>query len=108
MILHTAIQARKDGTVVARGRSGAVYVFRPSGDGEMACDVGHVEDVADLLATGRFYPALEADFDQALALTKPDGLDDDDDADDGNTRADQLPVEANTPPAPSRGRKARG
>jgi len=104
MILHTAIPPRKDGTVVARGRSGAAWVFRPGADGEMTCDVADVDDVADLLATGRFYPALEADFDAALALTKQDGLDDDDADDEPGS---PLPVEARTPPAPPRARKAR-
>ena len=115
MILNTSISPRRDGTVVARGRAGNEYVFRADQDGLLACEVGDQADAVALLETGMFYPADEADFQAALALTEghlgDDSVDDDGDdgdegdGDDGNDTA--LPLEANTPPAPARARKAR-
>lgn len=105
MRLNTSIQARRSGTVIATGVSGARYEFKPGADGELECDVGDLADVAALLATHNFYPADEGDFKAALALTHPQGQDQSGDVDEDDARAlTAPPVEANTPKQPARKR----
>lgn len=105
MRLNTSIQARRSGTVIATGVSGARYEFKPGADGELECDVADAADVAALLATHNFYPADEGDFEAALALTRAQDQDDPVDANEDDAQAlTALPVEANTPPQPERKR----
>lgn len=101
MILHTLIPPRRDGRVVVRGGA-ATYVFVADSDGDLACDVSDETDVAELLATGRFYPANAADFPAAVALT--DGANEAT----GQASGNEQPVEANTAPRPRKTRKAAG
>lgn len=110
MNLQTSIAPRRDGTVRVSGLDRQIYVFAPGPDGELTCDVTNVSAVAALLATQNFWPADPEDADHALDLvkktTQPEGGDDDED-DDEEEVADALPVEANTPPAPKRAKKAK-
>lgn len=110
MKLQTSIAPRRDGTVRVSGLDRQTYVFAPGPDGELTCDVTDVSTVAALLATQNFWPADPEDADRALDLvkktTQPEGGDDDED-DDEEDVADALPVEANTPPAPKRAKKAK-
>lgn len=106
MKLQTSIKPRRDGTVTVLGQDRQTYVFAAGPDGELTADVADEATVAHLLATGNFWPADEADQEQALLLVKQaqqadeaDEADDEDEADDN-----ALPVEAETPPAPRRGR----
>ena len=106
MKLQTSIKPRRDGTVSVLGQDRQTYVFVAGPDGELTADVADPATIAQLLATGNFWPADEADQEQALELVKQaqkadeaDGDDDEDEADDN-----ALPVEAGTPPAPRRGR----
>ena len=113
MKLQTSIAPRRDGTVRVSGLDRQTYVFAPGPDGELTCDVTDEATVAWLLATKNFWPADEQDFEAALELAKkaePDGGEpggDDDLDDDEEEVADALPVEANTPPAPKRAKKAK-
>lgn len=113
MKLLTSIPLRRDGTVTAAGPDGRSWVFRAvEGTDEAGCDVDDPAAVAALLATGNFYPADAADLDAALALVGSvagDGAEDDEDDEDDEAAAagSALPVEANTPPVPARGRKGR-
>lgn len=107
MKLQTSIQPRRDGTVKVTGHDRQTYVFERDADGDFSCDVTDEATVVALLAGGLFWPANEADFDAALALANQ--AEDDEDGDDGEDDdlteeelAGALPVEANTPPAPSR------
>jgi len=114
MKLQTSIAPRRDGTVRVSGLDRQTYVFAPGPDGELTCDVTDEATVAALLATQNFWPADPEDADHALNLvkktTQPDGGEpggDDDLDDDEEEVADALPVEANTPPAPKRAKKAK-
>jgi len=104
--LQTSIKPRRDGTVTVLGQDRQTYVFAAGPDGELTADVADESTVAHLLATGNFWPADEADQEQALELVKQaqkaDEADEDDDEDEADDNA--LPVEAETPPAPRRGR----
>lgn len=106
MKLQTSIKPRRDGTVTVLGQDRQTYVFAAGPDGELTADVADEATVAHLLATGNFWPADEADQEQALELVKQaqkaDEADEDDDEDEADDNA--LPVEAETPPAPRRGR----
>lgn len=101
MKLQTSIKPRRDGTVTVLGQDRQAYVFVADDDGLLTGDVADQATVAHLLATGNFWPADEADQEQALALVKEaekaaqaeEGEDDDEDE-----PLDGLPVEANTPP----------
>lgn len=106
MKLNTSIQARRGGTVIATGPSGARYEFAVGADGELECVVEDAADVAAFLATGNFYPADEADFEAALRLTREADADEADGEDDDASMS-ALPVEANTPPQPARKRAAK-
>ena len=104
MKLQTSIKPRRDGTVTVLGQDRQTYVFAAGPDGELTADVADEATVAHLLATGNFWPADEADQEQALLLVKraqqaDEAEEDEDEADDN-----ALPVEAETPPAPRRGR----
>ena len=114
MKLQTSIAPRRDGVVRVLGQDRQTYVFAPGPDGELTCDVTDVATVAALLATQNFWPADPEDTDHALDLvkktTQPEGGEpggDDDEDDDEEDVADALPVEANTPPAPKRAKKAK-
>lgn len=114
MKLQTSIAPRRDGTVRVSGLYRQTYVFAPGPDGELTCDVTDEATVAALLATQNFWPADPEDADHALDLvkktTQPEGGEpggDDDLEDDEEAVADALPVEANTPPAPKRAKKAK-
>jgi len=101
MKLHTSIAPRRDGTVLVTGLDAQKYTFVRDADGELSGDVPHLPTVAMLLAGGLFYPADEGDFDEALKLSTDGG---DADADEGDFEDDGpgVPVELNTPPAPTR------
>lgn len=104
MRLETSIQPRRDGSVTAVvGNARYVFTSVPP-DGSLQADVDNDQDASYLLSTGNFYPANEADYANASAmLAEPEEggyEDDDDDANPGG-----LPIEANTPPAPRRGRR---
>lgn len=106
MKLLTSIPPRRDGTVNATGLDGVVYKFERNADGELACEIEHQPTVAYLLEGGLFFPADAADYEAAIALTAdPEDLDESDELDDGGNG---LPIEANTPPAPAKPRKANG
>lgn len=115
MKLNTSIQPRRSGTVLARA-AGVVIKFAPGEDGELSADVADPVAVTELLNSGNFYPANEADYDAALALARQaagddqgDDLGDDGDDDEGESNLTALPLEANTPPAraPGKGKRAR-
>lgn len=124
MKLNTSIQPRRTGTVLARVAD-VVIQFAPGEDGELSAEVADPLAVAELLDTGNFYPANEADYDAALLLARnaagqasgdgagEDDLDAADDGDgDGGDDAPNLmamPLEANTPPAslPGKGKRLR-
>lgn len=108
MKLLTSIPPRRDGTVNATGLDGAVYKFERNADGELACDIEHQPTVAFLLDGGLFFPADAADYEAAIALTAdPDELNELNDPDDLGDGGNGLPIEANTPPAPARGKPGR-
>jgi hypothetical protein len=112
MKLQTSIKPRRDGTVRAQGLDGVTYVFTPGEDGELTADVTDEATVAFLLRTQNFWPADPEDAERAMDLVKSnesdgeDGEDESEDEDD-EPSVDALPVEANTPPAPKRARKAK-
>ena len=97
MKLQTSIPPRRDGTVKVTGQDRQTYVFAAGPDGELTADVADEATVAHLLATGNFWPADEADQEQALELVKQ-AQGDDEDEDDEDEPEGGLPVEANTPP----------
>ena len=97
MKLQTSIKPRRDGTVTVLGQDRQTYVFAAGPDGELTADVADEATVAHLLATGNFWPADEADQEQALELVKQ-AQGDDEDEDDEDEPEGGLPVEANTPP----------
>lgn len=117
MKLQTSISPRKDGKVNVAGQDGKTYQFAAGEDGELVCDVTDEATVAALLATDNFWPADEADHDEAerllaSALKAAEGSqaddegDEDEDEDEDTDPADEtappaLPVEANTPPKPA-------
>jgi hypothetical protein len=103
MKLQTSIPARRDGTVRVLGQDRQTYVFAAGPDGELIGDVTDEATIAFLLAGGLFWPANPEDFDAALSLAKQAEPVEDDDED----GMDALPVEAETPPAPKRARKAK-
>lgn len=106
MKLQTSIKPRRDGTVTVLGQDRQTYVFAAGPDGELTAEVADQATVAHLLATGNFWPADEADQEQALALVRQ-AQGDDEDEDDEDEPEGGLPVEANTPPKRrSRPRKA--
>jgi len=104
--LQTSIKPRRDGTVSVLGQDRQTYVFVADDEGLLTGDVGDEPTIAALLATGNFWPADEADQERALELVKQAQKADEDDEDDDKDEADEnaLPVEAETPPAPRRGR----
>ena len=105
MKLQTSIKPRRDGTVSVLGQDRQTYVFAAGPDGELTADVADEATVAHLLATGNFWPADEADQEQALELVKQAQKTDEDEGDEEDEADDNaLPVEAETPPAPRRGR----
>lgn len=107
MKLQTSIKPRRDGTVTVLGKDRQTYVFVAGPDGELTADVADEATVAHLLATGNFWPADEADQEQALELVKQAQKTDEDEGDEedeDDEPVDALPVEAETPPAPRRGR----
>lgn len=115
MKLNTSIPARRSGTVLARV-AGALIEFKPGEDGELSAEVVDPQAVTELLNTGNFYPANEADYDAALAMARQAAGDDqgddlgDDDGDEGDgDNLTALPLEANTPPAhaPGKGKRTR-
>lgn len=106
MKLHTSIPPRRDGTVKVTGQDRQTYVFEVDADGELSCDVTDEATIAFLLAGGMFWPADTKDFPQAESLVAPDEADDEPD-DNDEPSMDALPVEAETPPAPKRARKAK-
>jgi hypothetical protein len=112
MKLITSIAPRRSGVVLAQGLDASVvWEFRPDSGGELSCDVTDAADVAALLATGNFYPANVADYDEAMALQSAAGggdADDDDIEDDDDAVIETaMPLEAMTPVAPARRRTAR-
>jgi len=110
MKLQTSIKPRRDGSVGVTTAGGAVYRFLPDAAGDLCCEVEAAADIAFLLAPGDFFPASEADNDQAMALLQAAGGNDGDDGDDGDEfdlddvdddfGTGSAPLEANTPPAP--------
>lgn len=102
MKLQTSIKPRRDGTVTVLGQDRQTYVFVADDEGLLSADVADEATVAALLATGNFWPADEADQEQALELVKQ--AQGDDDEDDEEEPQDGLPVEANTPPKRRGGR----
>jgi hypothetical protein len=107
MKLQTSIPARRDGTVRVLGQDRQTYVFAAGPDGELIGDVTDEATIAFLLAGGLFWPADPEDFDAALSLAKKSEPADDEPDDDDEPSMDALPVEAETPPAPKRARKAK-
>lgn len=104
MKLQTSIKPRRDGTVTVFGQDRQTYVFATGPDGELTADVADEATVAHLLATGNFWPADEADQEQALLLVKQAQQADEAEEDEDEADDNALPVEAETPPAPRRGR----
>ena len=104
MKLQTSIKPRRDGTVSVLGQDRQTYVFAAGPDGELTADVADEATVAHLLATGNFWPADEADQEQALELVKQAQKADEAEEDEDEADDNALPVEAETPPAPRRGR----
>lgn len=104
MKLQTSIKPRRDGTVTVLGQDRQTYVFAAGPDGELTADVADEATVAHLLATGNFWPADEADQEQALLLVKQAQQADEAEEDEDEADDNALPVEAETPPAPRRGR----
>jgi hypothetical protein len=97
MKLQTSIALRRDGTLKLRGLDGADYVFMADAQGDVVCDVTDEPTIVHLLSQRAdfFWPASEADYDDAKRLLGDADLDDELDLPDG---ADPL-AEANTPPA---------
>lgn len=104
MKLQTSIKPRRDGTVTVLGQDRQTYVFAAGPDGELTAEVADQATVAHLLATGNFWPADEADQEQALLLVKQAQQADEAEEDEDEADDNALPVEAETPPAPRRGR----
>lgn len=104
MKLQTSIRPRRDGTVTVLGQDRQTYVFAAGPDGELTAEVADQATVAHLLATGNFWPADEADQEQALLLVKQAQQADEAEEDEDEADDNALPVEAETPPAPRRGR----
>lgn len=67
MILETTIPPRKDRCVIAR-TPGGVLTFAPNNYGVLSCDVQDLDAIKQLLDTGNFSPASEADFAAAITL----------------------------------------
>ena len=101
MKLTTSIQPRRDGTVTATAPGGDKFVFKAGPSGDLECDVADEAAIAALLQTGNFYPADEADFEQALSVIKPVGEGGEDA--DAKTQGETLPASL-TAPAPRRGK----
>jgi hypothetical protein len=104
MKLETSHKLRLDGTVIVTGLDKKDYVFEPDADGMVSCEVEHKETVAHLLKLDGFFPADEADHEQAAALLEQTSDsdaegDDGDDTDDKPANTNALPIESNTPPA---------
>lgn len=98
MKLSTSIQPRRDGTVTATVPGGEKFVFKPGASGDLECDVTGEDAIAALLQTGNFYPADEADFEQALSVIKiPD-------TDQGQGDVTEPEPASVTAPAPRRGK----
>lgn len=111
MKLQTSIQPRRNGTVTVTGQDSQTYVFEADSDGELTCDVADEATVAALLTTDKFWPANPDDFETAEKLIAANEEEEADATDeeygDDEEVADALPVEAETPPAPRRARKAK-
>lgn len=124
MKICTSIKPRRSGTVNLKGVSGKEYVFQVDANGDLSAEIEDKDDLANVLAMTDFFPAEDADMDQAQQLLRGlvggngqdqgdpdddpdgdgDGDDDDDDDHDGDDAAQMnaLPVEANTPPKPAK------
>lgn len=120
MKLLTTIKPRRDGTVSVVGEDGQNYVFKPDAEmgGALTCEVTDQSTVARLLVLGDFEPANPDDVDDALSIyakarqSIAQGATgtaevDDDEGDFTEQPNGGLPVEAETPPAPRKPRKAR-
>lgn len=111
MRLHTSIPPRKDGTVTVAGLDRKTYHLTRGDDGQLSGDVDHEPTVVVLIASRQFWPADEADFDDAMRLAEQrddgDTFPDDDDDDDDEIPAGGMPVELDTPPAPPKAAKAK-
>lgn len=115
MKLQTSISLRRDGTIKLRGLDGAEYVFTADAQGDVVCDVTDDETVVHLLSTRAdfFWPASEADYDEAKRLLGDADLDDELDLPDDEDDEPELPpgadplAEANTPPAVAPGKGKR-
>ena len=101
MLLRTSILPRRDGTVRATAPDGVVWVFEPSEDGALACDVGDEAFAARLVRGGMF---TTADGSVIAAPTEEGDDGDDEDDEDDSDGAMTAPVEANTPAVRRRGR----
>lgn len=110
MKLIATIPPRTDGTVIVRFPEGALR-FADDGSGSLVCDVPEAR-VAQLLDTGNFEPADEADFDLASALMEEaaagsgDSHPDESDLDDAPLEDlnGGQPLEGGAQPKPRRGR----
>lgn len=100
MKIETDIAPRKDGTVRVTTPSGMI-VFEPV-NGALVADVRNDADLAFLLATGNFFPADEADHEQAQALIEEAAADaadqDGDDLPDDDGDENATPVEVPAEP----------
>ncbi len=124
MKLHTDIKPRQDGTVIVQGKD-KEYVFKPNENGDLEADVDDSNLIEHLLKGENFWPADIADADASLSIlgkgdqdpelttnTTQEPVDDmsDDDAnipdyENGNM---PMPIEANTPPKTTNGKKGAG
>jgi hypothetical protein len=107
MKLETTISPRKDGVVnVEFGK--VKYVFAADEEGRLVADVDEESIIANLLNSGNFIPADDADFEVAALIAAPaEESDEDDDEDSDEEELNGLPVEEQTPPSGRKPRKAK-
>ena len=108
MKIETLIKPRLDGSVTAEFGS-VIYRFVADALGRLVAEVANNEHVGQLLSTGHFHPADEADFEAGIlaanaisaavhATSEEDEGEYSNDDDDDSASMDTPPVESNTPP----------
>ena len=97
MKLITTIQPRADGSVRLQGLDGIEYPFEREGN-DLAGEIEHKPTILHAIGSGNFYPATEADEQEAQALLDefvdtPDDEDGDEDEGDDTVDLNAPPVE---------------